>query len=103
MHTFIFCPIFVLGVSSYAIGVWKMVQNKYSPSFFSRIVWVLFAINSFAGVVLSHSSSSSILLGLILLVGNIAMCILSFSKGTKGMGNLEYKGTSNINTSLLVI
>lgn len=90
MHLFIYIVITFLGILSYAIGVWKMLQNKYSPSTFSRIVWVLLAINSFAGLVLSHSSSASILLGAILLLGNVAMCIASFFKGTREMGNLEF-------------
>lgn len=89
LHTFIYIIIALLGISSYAAGAWKMLRNKYSPSVFSRIVWVLLAINSFVAVVLS-GSSASILLGAILLLGNIAICIISFSKGTKGMGNLEY-------------
>ncbi len=67
-----------------------MLKNKYSPSVFSRVVWVLLSINSFAGVILSKSSQSSILLGGIFLLGNIAICIVSFWKGSKGIGGLEY-------------
>lgn len=67
-----------------------MLRGDYSPSTFSRVIWVLLALNSFAGVLLSGSSQSSILLGTILLIGNIAVCIVSFWKGTKTIGKLEY-------------
>lgn len=67
-----------------------MFKNKYSPSTFSRVIWVLLSINSFAGVIISNSSTSSIVLGGVLLLGNIAICIASFWKGTKTIGKLEY-------------
>jgi hypothetical protein len=101
MQLFLFIVIAVLGTASYVVGVWQMLRNKYSPSTFSRIVWVLLAVNSFAGVIVSGSSQASILLGGILLAGNIAVCIVSFWKGTRTIGSLEYicillLGTSGI-------
>jgi cation transport ATPase len=90
MNLSLYVAITVLGLASYVIGVWKMLQNKYAPSTFSRVVWVLLAINSFAGVLLSNSSKASILLAAILLIGNAAVCIVSFAKGTREMGHLEY-------------
>jgi hypothetical protein len=86
----LYTTITLLGISSYAVGIWKMLKNKYKPSTFSRIIWVLLSINSFAGVFLSHSSSSSILLGGIGLLGNIGMCFVSLFKGTREIGKLEY-------------
>ena len=80
----------LLGILSYAIGIGKMLKNKYAPSTFSRIIWFLLAINSFAGVLLSNSSSASILLAGILLLGNMGICVVSFFKGTRGIGRLEY-------------
>ena len=90
MQLFLLILITILGCSSYIVGVWQMIKGKYAPSTFSRVVWVLLAINSFAGVVLSGSSQSSILLGAILLIGNVAVCIISFWKGTRIIGKLEY-------------
>ena len=66
-----------------------MLQGKYAPSVFSRIVWLILSIISFAGVVASESTSASILLAGIFLFGNAAVCITSFWKGTKSIGNLE--------------
>jgi hypothetical protein len=90
MHLILYIIITILGVSSYIVGTKEMLQGKYSPSTFSRIIWVLLAINSFAGVILSKSSTSSIILGGILLLGNIIICIISFWKGTREIGTLEY-------------
>ena len=90
MYTFTYIAITILGAASYIVGVWKILKSRYSPSVFSRVVWVLLTINSFAGVILSKSSPASVLLGAILLAGNAAMCIVSFSKGTKEIGKLEY-------------
>lgn len=90
MITFLYILITIFGLASYFVGVRQMLQNKYSPSTFSRAIWVLLSINSFMGVILSHSSKSSILLAGIILLGSIAICIVSFWKGTKKFGKLEY-------------
>jgi hypothetical protein len=85
-----YITITLLGLASYAIGLWKMLDNQYAPSTFSRVVWLLLTINSFAGVALSNSSPASLLLAAISLIGNIAICIASFWKGTREIGKLEY-------------
>ena len=90
MTIFLYILITILGIGSYFIGVRDMLRNKYSPSTFSRVIWVLLAINSFAGVFLSNGTKSSILLAGILLLGNIAICAVSFWKGNRKMGKLEY-------------
>ena len=90
MTIFYYFLIATLGLSSYFVGVRQMLKNKYSPSTFSRVIWVLLAINSFAGVFLSGGTKPSILLAGILLLGNIAICFVSFWKGTRKMGKLEY-------------
>ncbi len=66
-----------------------MIVNKYAPSVFSRTVWFLLAVNSFAAVIVSNSADASITLALSLLIGNAAMCLVSFWKGTKLFGWLE--------------
>ena len=80
MDIFLYSLIILFGMASYFVGVRQMLKNQYSPSTFSRIIWVLLSINSFAGVLLSNSSKSSVLLGGIFLLGNIAICIVSFWK-----------------------
>lgn len=89
MHSILYVLIGLFGGSSYLAGLWQIVKGKYKPSLFSRIVWVLLAINSFAGVILSHSTKASIALGAILLAGNITICIASFFGGSREFGKLE--------------
>jgi hypothetical protein len=89
MQVTLYFLILLLGSASYAVGVRQMLQDKYAPSVFSRVVWLLLAMNSFAGVVLSKGSKASILLAFILLVGNAAICLTSFRKGTRSFGKLE--------------
>jgi len=90
MQTTLYILILLLGTASYAVGVYQMLKGKYSPSVFSRAVWLLLAVNSFAGVVVSGGSDASILLAAILLAGNAAMCVVSLWKGNKSFGKLEY-------------
>lgn len=81
--------ILLLGIASYGEGIKQMLRGLYSPSIFSRVVWLLLAINSFAGVIASKSTNASVLLAAIFLVGNLIICLVSFSKGSKEFGKLE--------------
>lgn len=89
METALYALILTFGIASYMAGLSQMIKGKYSPSIFSRVVWLLLAINSFAGVLLSEGSTSSILLAGIFLAGNAAICMASFWKGSKDFGKLE--------------
>ena len=90
MNNILTILILTFGLASYAVGIREMLHNKYAPSVFSRLVWLLLAAISFASVLGSESSSASILLAGIFLAGNFAICLLSFWKGSKGVGFLEY-------------
>jgi hypothetical protein len=89
VNGFLYILILLFGISSYAVGLKQMLDGVYSPSVFSRVVWLLIAINGFAAVAASHSSESSEILAAIFLIGNAAICITSFWKGTKKFGLLE--------------
>ena len=90
MTIFLYILIGFFGLSSYIVGVSQILKNKYSPNVFSRVVWLLLAVNAFVAILMSGGSKSSILLGGIFLVGNFAICILSFWKGIRSFGRLEY-------------
>lgn len=81
--------IFLSGTASYFTGSREIMFGKYSPSLFSRIIWVFLAINSLIGIILSGGSGSSIFLGGIFLLGNMVICGLSFYRGTKEFGWTE--------------
>lgn len=90
MKPLLYVLILVFGSASYIIGLKEMISGKYAPSVFSRVVWIMLAIISFAGVVVSRSTTASILLAGILLSGNAAICITSFWKGTREFNRLEF-------------
>lgn len=90
MQNTLLIAIGLFGLASYTAGIREMLQNRYAPSTFSRVVWVLLAINNFAGVLASDGSQASLLLVAVLLLGNIAVCTLSFWKGTRTIGLIEY-------------
>lgn len=81
--------VLVLGLTAYATAVAQMIQGVYSPSFFSRGVWFLLGIISFLGVLLGGGSASSTILAGTLLVGNTAVFIASYFKGSREFGLVE--------------
>lgn len=83
---------------SYFMGIKAILQNKYRPSLYSRIIWFLLAINSFAAVILLKSTHSVILLAGLTLLGTLIILLLSFRKSIKMFGSVEI-----ISTILLII
>jgi hypothetical protein len=90
--------IVLFGVTAYTSAVIQMVLKQYQPSFFSRGVWFLLGINSFAGVLLGGGSKSSVLLAATLFVGNAAVFVASYNYGSRDFNNAE-----KISLVLLVI
>lgn len=90
MENVLFALIVLFGSASYLVGLKQMLQGTYAPSVFSRVVWLLLAVISFAGVLASQGTVASIFLASVFLLGNAAICIMSFWKGTKESGRLEF-------------
>lgn len=98
MNIILFFLILLFGTGSYVVGVSQILQGKYKPSLFSRVVWLLLAANGFAGVVIGDGSKASVVLAAIFLIGNALVCLASVFKGTREFGRIEY-----ICTALLVL
>lgn len=81
--------IILLGLGSYLFAFRNIWHGKYQPNVFSRGVWFLLAVNSFAGVVFSEGTKASIVLASLYLVGCLGMFILSFKNGHLKIGRLE--------------
>lgn len=81
--------VFLFGITAYATAVYQMVIGTYSPSFFSRGVWFLLGIISFAGVLLGQGSAGSIALAGALLIGNTAVFAVSYRYGSRDFGLVE--------------
>jgi hypothetical protein len=81
--------ILLLGVATYASAVIQMVLKRYQPSFFSRGVWFLLGINSFAGVLLGGGSGSSVVLAGVSIVGTAAVFAVSYKYGSRQFTIIE--------------
>lgn len=82
MNHLLYALILLLGIATYVSAVMQMLWDGYTPSFFSRGVWFLLGINSFAGVLLGGGSKASAIQAGTLLVGNAAVFILSIKRGS---------------------
>lgn len=90
--------IIIFASASYIIGANSIYQNKYYPSVYTRIIWMLTSLNSTASVILLKNSFSVILLAVIGLIGSLLILILSLKKSKKIFGLIEI-----ISTILLVM
>lgn len=81
--------VLALGLIAYATAVMQMLQGVYRPSFFSREVWFLLGVISFAGVFFGEGSSASVTLAAALLIGNAAVFAVSWKKGSREFGLVE--------------
>lgn len=89
MEQTLYISILLLGIATYASAVIQMWHGTYSPSLFSRAIWLLLGINSFAGVALGGGSHSSKLLAATLLFGNAVVFLASIKKGSREFGITE--------------
>lgn len=89
MDSSIYLLILLLGIATYGSAVWQMLKGQYSPSFFSRGVWFLLGINSFAGVLLGNGSTPSVVLASTLFVGNAVVFGVSYKKGSRDFHSVE--------------
>lgn len=88
------------GLASYAWGSADIWRGRYRPSVFSRAVWLVLAVVSFASVVASGGTTASIVLAGILLAGNATICLLSLARGSRTFGRLEVVSSALIAASV---
>ena len=82
--------ILLFGSASYLVAILQMIKGSYRPNVFSRVIWLLLAINSMAGVIYSQGSHASYLLAAVSLIGSLLICLGSFWRGSGAMRKLEY-------------
>ena len=88
-NTILLVLVAILGILTYASAVYQMIAGTYSPSFFTRGVWLLLGINSFVGVLLGEGTQASVILAATLLIGNAAVFAVSYKKGSRDLGPVE--------------
>lgn len=89
-------------IASYAIGSRSIFKNKYKPSIYSRVIWLLLAINNLASVVLLKNNFSVLILAGLGLLGNLMILLLSVKKSQKTFGRTEIISTALLSLSLLI-
>jgi hypothetical protein len=90
--------ILLLGIATYASAVIQMVLKQYQPSFFSRGVWFLLGINTFAGVLLGGGSGSSVVLAGVSIAGTAAVFAVSYKYGSR-----QFAAVEKISLGLLIV
>lgn len=98
----LFAAITLLGIATYASAVWQMLVGQYSPSFFTRGVWLLLGINSFVGVFYGEGTKASVILAATLLIGNAAVFLVSYKKGSRDFGAVEWASFALLIIALLI-
>lgn len=84
--------------ASYYFGAKAILENKYKPNLYSRVIWLILAINGTISVILLQNASSVIWLALLGLVGNIVIFSLALKKSQRIFGPIE-----KISTILLIV
>ena len=86
---FLLVVIALLGIATYTSAVYQMFYSNYSPSFFTRGVWLLLGINSFVGVFYGEGTKAAVILAATLLFGNALVFLVSYKKGSREFGLVE--------------
>jgi hypothetical protein len=73
---------------SYIVGIVQVLRRKFSPSIYSRGIWLLLAVNSFASVWMT-SKGGTFVLASVFLLGNAGMFLASLRHGTTMFGRIE--------------
>jgi hypothetical protein len=93
--------VLAFGLTAYATAVYQMRVGTYSPSFFSRGVWFLLGIISFAGVALGEGSPEAVALAGALFVGNSFVFAFSYKYGSREFGFVEKISLGLLGASVL--
>lgn len=90
--------IIIFTIASYFFGAKAIYENKYYPNIYSRIIWLLLAINGLVSVILLKNNFSVILLAALGFLGSSLILILSLKKSKDIFGLVEL-----ITTIMLII
>jgi hypothetical protein len=81
--------IVISALLSYSFGVSSVFRGSYKPSIYSRLVWLLIAINGLVGVSLLKNSTGTIALAIIFAVGSLLMLIGAWKYSIRVFGKTE--------------
>ena len=92
--------IILLITASYFFGAKAILENKYFPNIYSRIIWLLLSINGLVSVILLKNNLSVILYAILGFLGSFLIFILSLKKSKKIFGPVEFISTIFLFVSL---
>lgn len=69
------------GLASYISGIGQVIRGQYRPNVLSRLIWLLLAINSTAGVLFGSHTVGAVALAVIFMAGNAGMFALAMPRG----------------------
>lgn len=82
--------ILIFTIASYFFGAKAILENRYRPNVFSRIIWLLVALNGLASVVQLKNSPSIILFAVLGFFGSFLIFALSLRKSKASFGPIEF-------------
>jgi len=85
----LYALVILFGAAAYVVALRQMYAGSYRPNAFSRLIWMLLAINSLAAVIATEGSIGAIIFSIVMLTGSTAMSLASIKKGTWQFGRLE--------------
>jgi len=74
---------------SYSFGISSICHGKYQPSIYSRVVWLLIAVNCFIGVLALNNSPGTLILTGISALGSLLMLLSALKYSVHVFGNTE--------------
>lgn len=89
-------------ILSYSLGIKAILQNRYQPNIYSRVIWLCFAINNLVSVVLLQNGFSVLVLAGLATLGNIIIFALSLRKSKREFGRTEIIATALLIISLII-
>src|SRR3989344_1787787 len=87
---------------SYISGSKAILNNKYRPSVYSRVIWLLLVTNGFISVLALRNSFAVILLAGLGVLGNLVILFLSLKKSSRIFGKTELVASIFLIFSLFV-
>jgi hypothetical protein len=89
-------------IFSYFVGAKSIYSGKYQPSIYSRIIWFLLTLNSFASILALKNSNIVLVYGSLALIGNLVILLLSWQKSPRVFGRTELISTVLLGISLAI-
>lgn len=90
--------IIIFTALAYSIGLISIFRGEYKPSVYSRLIWLLLAINGLAGVITLKNDAGTVAFTIIQTLGSLLIFLAAFRFSILKFGKIEA-----ISTGLLLL